>query len=114
MSALFTYEIEEAYEKLKHDYVPPILVDGKIDRWGMSSFLNNCMMGFMEGTKSGLTGLVARNLRLYHGVVLSSGECYVQEVSTDKVRLWSLQIDHNGEHYESVYTNGKYDSGFDL
>jgi hypothetical protein len=87
-----------------------------LDRYEVTSYLNRTMIGFAEGTSSGLCGSVISNMKRLFNVEVSH-ECVkviVDYLENPKRDCWSIHVDLNGEHFESVIVNMRYDTGYEL
>lgn len=87
-----------------------------IDRYEITNYLNKAMMGFMEGSTDGLCGLIVDNLhrRFNMDVPRESVKVIIDRLSEPDRHCWSIHVEHEGQHYESVIVNLKYDTGYEL
>jgi hypothetical protein len=87
-----------------------------IDRYEISSYLNQAMMGFMEGSTDGLAGMVADNLKRRFGIDVprSNVRVIIDKLANPDRMCWSIHVEHDGQHYESVIVNLRYDTGYEL
>lgn len=87
-----------------------------IDRWEVTDDLNRTMIGFAEGTDDGLVGFVVRHLNEKFGMNLKRDDVkiVVDLLENPDRRCWSIHVDSEGHHYESVMVNLMYDSGFEM
>lgn len=85
-------------------------------RYAITSYLNRAMMGFMEGSSDGLVWMVSENLKRYYNldVPRDSVKIIIDELENPTRKCWSIHVDHEGQHYESVIVNLKYDTGYEL
>lgn len=74
------------------------------------------MMGFAEGTSDGLCESVVRNMKRLFNIEVPR-ECVkvvVDYLENPKRDCWSIHVDLNGTHFESVIVNMRYDTGYEL
>ena len=81
----------------------------------VTEYLNKVMIGFLEGSDDGLAGRVADNLkrRFNMDVLRSSVKIVIDKLENPERICWSIHVDHDGQHYESVIVNLKYDTGYE-
>lgn len=87
-----------------------------IDRYEITRYLNSAMIGFIEGTTNGMCKLVVDNLkrRFDMDVPLSAVKVIIDDLKDPDRHCWSIHVDHDGQHYESVIVNLGYDTGYEL
>lgn len=84
-------------------------------RYRITSYLNAAMMGFLEGDTDSLCQMVSDNIKRLMNVDVPRGSIriVVDDLQNPIRKCLSIHIDHEGEHYESVIVNLKYDTGCD-
>ena len=73
------------------------------------------MIGFLEGTTDGLARLVVENLKRRFGLVVpfESVKIIIDQLENPERFCWSIHVDHESLHLESVIVNLKYDTGYE-
>lgn len=86
-----------------------------LDRYEITRYLNNAMMGFLEGSSDGLRSCVIDNLKRRFNIDVSKDnvKIIIDELQNPNRYCWSIHVEHEGNHYESVIVNLKYDTGFE-
>jgi hypothetical protein len=90
---------------------------GTLDkRYEITTYLNNTMIGFLEGNSDGLIELIVDNFkRRFDMIILRENvKIIIDNLQNPDRYCWSIHVDHVSQHYESVIVNLKYDSGFEL
>ena len=84
-------------------------------RYRISTFLNRYLEGFLEGSSDGIRSSIVRNMKLRFDMDISPESVTVlfENLTNPPRRCWSIHIDHQGNHYESVIANLDYDCGLD-
>lgn len=72
-------------------------------------------MGFMEGTREGLRDHVVYKMQHQFGVIVKPEDVKIvvdrlPEPAPERL-CWSIHMEYDGQHYESVIRNMRYDSG---
>lgn len=92
------------------------LLPRMIDKYDVTKYLNGTMMGFLEGNSDGLARAVIDNFKRQFNMIVPSDAVKViidRLENPDRMR-WSIHVDHEGQHYESVIVNLKYDIGYEV
>jgi hypothetical protein len=86
-----------------------------IDRYQISNFLNNMLMGLLEGTSKHLHDLTKRRLKEQFNINLQDDQIkiIIDDLKNPDRHCWSIHIDYADEHYESVIVNMGYYNGAD-
>lgn len=84
-------------------------------RYEITSYLNRAMMGFLEGCPAGLCKCVVDNLKRMFGleVPIAAVKIIIDDLNDPIRKCWSIHVDIDGQHYESVIVNLKYDTGYE-
>jgi hypothetical protein len=87
-----------------------------VNRYEVTTYLNHAMMGFMEGSTDGLRDMVVDNLkrRFDMDVPKDDAKVIIDDLENPPRMCWSIHVEHDGQHYESVIVNLKYETGFEL
>jgi hypothetical protein len=102
-----------------YKYLEPVkynLKEVKLDRYGVTTLLNNCIMGLIIGSKDGLIDHVIRQFKIVFGVDLpkENVSIVIYILPNPKRKCWSIHIRYDGEDYESVIVNQNYYTGYEL
>ena len=83
-------------------------------RFDVTQYLNNFILGFLEGSDGGIKQSVARRLK-WEGLNVTEDNITVicDELQTPIRRMLSVHVECDGEHYESISKNILYDTGDD-
>lgn len=84
-------------------------------RFEISRYLNGAIIGLIEGTIDGIKASVVDNLKRRFGldVSIDSVNIIIDKLQDPVRTCWSIHVEHEGGHYESVIRNLKYDDGYE-
>jgi hypothetical protein len=82
-------------------------------RFEITRTLDGIILGFLEGSKDGLVRFAIRMLKNRNNIVVDAGNVTIVDdyLDNSERRCWAIHVEHEGEHYESIIRNLKYNTG---
>jgi hypothetical protein len=83
-----------------------------MDRYEISKYLDGHVIGFYEGSDSGIRQSVVRSLNKKGlPITVENVRIVIDELDNPRRHCMSIHVDYNNEHYESIIRNLLYDTG---
>ena len=83
------------------------------DKHVIQTMLNNSLMGLIQGSPEHLIKSIIRRFKLINQFVITEDniKVVIDELENPKRVCWSIHMEYDGVHYESLIRNMSYDTG---